>query len=56
MFEHPKFGVAIDRFRKQNGFPSSVAFCYSAQVAVRSCDQSEVWKILIRYGWLPCLL
>ena len=42
------FGVAIrvlirtnclvqDRFRKHSGFPSSVAFCYSAQVAVSSC-------------------
>ena len=51
MFEHPKFCVwsghrvlirtvclvLQDRFRKQSGFPSSVAFCYSAQVAVSSC-------------------
>ena len=29
-----------DRFRKQSGFPSSVAFCYSAQVAVSSCGAS----------------
>ena len=54
MFEHPKFCVwsghrvlirtvclvLQDRFRKQSGFPSSVAFCYSAQVAVSSCGQS----------------
>ena len=52
MFEHPKFCVwsghrvlirtvclvLQDRFRKQSGFPSSVAFCYSAQVAVSSCE------------------
>ena len=52
MFEHPKFGVAIDkirtvslvlrdRFRKQSGFPSSVVFCFSAQVAVPSCGQGS---------------
>ena len=28
-----------DRFRKQSGFPLSVAFCYSAEVAVSSCGQ-----------------
>ena len=54
MFEHPKFGVAIDkirtvslvlrdRFRKQSGFPSSVVFCFSAQVAVHSCGQG--WRM-----------
>ena len=53
MFEHPKFGVAIeflirtvclvlrDRFRKQSGFPSSVVFCFSAQVAVSNCGQDS---------------
>ena len=46
------FGVAIrvlirtnclvqDRFRKQSGFPSSVAFCYSAQEAVSRCGQGS---------------
>ena len=46
------FGVAIrvlirtnclvqDRFQKQSGFPSSVAVCYSAQVAVSSCGQGS---------------
>ena len=30
-----------DRFWKQIGFPSSVAFCYSAQVAVSSCGQGS---------------
>ena len=52
MFEHPKFCVwsghrvlirtvcfvLQDRFRKQSGFPSSVAFCYSAQV----CHRREI--------------
>ena len=33
--------VLQDRFRKQSGFPSSVAFCYSAQVAVSSCGQGS---------------
>ena len=46
------FGVAIrvmirtnylvqDRFRKHSGVPSSVAFCYSAQVVVSSCGQGS---------------
>ena len=31
--------VSQDRLWKQSGFPSPVAFCYSAQVTVSSCGQ-----------------
>ena len=37
-----------DRFRKQSGFPSSVAFCYSAKVAVSSvswCWPKGTWAL-----------